>query len=117
MLKHSSSILAWLLNLFDPPPLKLMTRSQKVGRVFLMTGTLVVVCILSAMLGAAGIFLVQQGHDMASNVHDLLRDLGIIFVSMLVNTVCVVVLLEIRKADRKLIQPPAPPAKPPDIDL
>lgn len=112
MLKQPFSILAWLVNLFDPPPLQSMSRNQKVGRVFLLTGTLVVVCILTAMLGAAGIFLMQRGHDMISNVRDLLRDVGIIFVSMIVNTICVIVLLEIRKADHKLIQPTEPTTKP-----
>jgi len=43
---------------------------------------------------------------MAGSIRDLLRDLGIIFVSMVVNTICVIVLLQIKKADRKLIQPP-----------
>ena len=112
MLKHPISIFAWLLELFDPPPRESMTRLQKIGRTFLLTGTLVVVCILSAMLGAAGIFIFQKEHDMANSARELLRDLGIIFVSMIINTFCVMVLLQIRKADRKLIQPPAVSAKP-----
>jgi hypothetical protein len=116
MLKHSLSILAWLLNLFDPPPLKLMSRSQKIGRVFFLTGTLLVVCFLTAMLSAVGIFIVQRIHDMVTSVRDLLRDLGIIFASMIINAACVIVLLEIRKADHKLIQPPEPSAKP-ETDL
>ena len=89
-----------------------MSRTQKIGRTFLLTGTLVVVCILTAMLGAAGIFIFQQGRDMASNFRDLLRDLGIIFVSMLINTGCVFVLLQIKKADHKLIKPTDDAAKP-----
>jgi len=106
MLKQPFSILAWLFDLFDPPPLRSMSRAQKIGRAFLLTGTLVVVCILTAMLGAVGVFIFQREHDMAGSIRDLLRDLGIIFVSMVVNTICVIVLLQIKKADRKLIQPP-----------
>jgi hypothetical protein len=112
MLKHPFSILAWLLNLFDPPPLAKMSRRQKIGRVFLLTGTLVVVCLITAMLGAVGIFIMQQGRDMASSMRDLLHDVGIIFVCMIINAFCVIVLLEIKKADHKLIQPPEPAAKP-----
>ena len=112
MQKHSFSILSWLIYLFNPPPRAEMTRVQKIGRVFLLTGTLVIVCLITAMLGAVGIFLVQQGHDMATSMRDLLHDIGIIFVCMLINAFCVIVLLEIKKADHKLIQPPESVTKP-----
>jgi hypothetical protein len=101
-----SEILPWLAHLFNPPPLESMTLTQKVGRVFLVALTLVVICILSAMLGALGIFLAQKAHGMLASTPELLDDLAIIFASMIVNTICVIVLLEIRKADRKLIPPP-----------
>jgi hypothetical protein len=105
-MNRSSDVLAWLAHLFNPPPLESMTFAQKVGRVFLVALTMVVICILTAMLGALGIFLVQKAHGMLSSAPELLDDLGIIFASMIVNTICVIALLEIRKADRKLIPPP-----------
>ena len=105
-MNRSPGILPWLAHLFNPPPLESMTLTQKVGRVFLVALTLVVICILSAMLGALGIFLVQKAHGMLAGTPELLDDIAIIFASMVVNTICVIVLLEIRKADRKLVPPP-----------
>ena len=105
-MNRPSGIFAWLANLFDPPPLESMSLTQKVSRVFLVALTLVVICILTAMLGALGIFLVQKAHGMLGGAPELLDDLAIIFVSMIVNTICVIVLLAIKRADRKLIPPP-----------
>jgi len=87
-----------------------MTRAQKVGRVFVFTLTLVVISIFFSMLAAAGIFALEHARRMAGGFPELAGDLAIIFVSMMINAVCVIVLLEVRKADRKLIPPPeAPP--------
>ena len=107
MLAHLFSILTWPINLFNPPALSSMNGMQKVGRIFLVTVTLVVSCILAAMLGALGIFIVERGRYMISNASELVGDLGIIFVSICVNILCVIVLLQIRKADRKLIPTPS----------
>ena len=103
VLTHLFSILTWPINLFNPPALGSMSSMQKIGRIFLVTITLVVSCILLAMLGALGIFIVERGHAMISNTPELISDLGIIFVSVSVNALCVMVLLQIRKADHKLM--------------
>jgi hypothetical protein len=112
MANRSFSILDWLIHLFAPPPLASMTQAQKVGRVFVFTIALVVICILLSMFAAAGIFTLEHMRKMAGGSSELLSDLGIILVSMLVNTLCVIVLLEVRKADRKLIPPMETPVEP-----
>ena len=109
---RSVSILAWLVNLFNPPPLQAMNRLQKVGRVFLFSITLVVVCILLSMFAAACIFTLQHARHMIISRPELIGDACIIFVSMLVNSLCVMVLLAIRRADHKLVPPAEPPGPP-----
>ncbi len=81
MINRSFPILAWLINLFNPPPLKLMSRSQKVGRVLLITTTLLVICILSSMVATLAVFLVERGHRMLSSIPNLMNVFEIIFVS------------------------------------
>jgi hypothetical protein len=105
MTNQPIALLAWLLSLFNPPPLASMSGKQKIGRAFLVTLTLLVACILTAMLGAVGIFVIQRTRDMLTSIPKLMGGLEIIFASVLVNAICVVVLLHIRKAERKLIPP------------
>jgi uncharacterized Tic20 family protein len=107
VINQSITILVWLINLFDPPPLASMSQAQKIGRIFLVTITLVISCILTAMLVTVGIFVIERARDLLGSVPKLLDDLGIIFVSMVVNAICVIVLLEIKKTDGKLIPPPS----------
>jgi len=105
MINRSVAILAWLIHLFNPPPFASMNRTQKVGRAFLVTLTVLVGCILTAMLGAVGIFVIQRGRDMLGSNAGLLAGLEIIFAGACVNAICVAVLLQIRKAEQKLIPP------------
>ena len=103
MLNRSIALLAWLMNLFAPPPLASMSVAQKMGRTFLVTMTLVVICILTTMMGALGIFVIQRGRAMLGSIPELLRGLEIVFAGICVNAICVAVLLHIKRADRKLI--------------
>ncbi len=80
---------------------------QKVGRVFLFTTTVVVLCILLSMLAAATIFTTQHARRAIDNTPEFMNAIGIILVSMLVNTLCVMGLLAIRRADHKLVPPAA----------
>ena len=105
-------ILEWLISLFNPPPLESLTHVQKTARIFLFTMALVMLCILLSMLAAAGVFVLEHARRMIGSFSELAGDLGIIFVSMMINTICVIVLLEISKADRKLIPPPETPTQP-----
>ncbi len=82
-----------------------MSRKQKVARVLLFTVTLVMLCILTSMLAAVAIFLLQHALNMFNGVAQLAGDLTIIFVSMVVNTLCVLVLLKVKSADQKIIPP------------
>jgi len=107
--KRSTTMLGWLISLINPPPLHAMSRLQKVARVFVFTLALLMICILSSMLAALGIFLFQHLRHMFSGISVLAGDIGIIFVSMLINAICVMVLLKIKNADQKLIPPEEPP--------
>jgi len=93
----------WLLSLFDPPPLESMTRLQKIGRICLFVTSLFLISVFSSSLAAAGIFTIQHVYRWTSGFPALVSDLGIIFFCMVINTLCVFVLLEVKKADRKLL--------------
>jgi hypothetical protein len=100
------SLASWLMELFNPPPLKSMTLFQKTGRILLFTFALVIGSILFAMMGALGLYVMERGrelHDTPGFYHGLL----IVTVGIAVNVGCVFVLLQIKKADHKLL----PPAK------
>jgi len=107
MLKYIFSILTWLLNLFDPPPLNSMTFVQKAGRVFLLSGTLVVGSILVAMIGALGLYLMEKGRELG-NRPEFFQGVAIIVTGIVVNTICVLVLIQLKNADHKLIPPTRP---------
>ncbi len=62
----------------------------------LVTIALVVTCILAATMSALVIFLVQRGAHMLMGIPQLVSGLEIIFTGVLVNSVCIAVLLQIR---------------------
>jgi hypothetical protein len=94
---------AWFLHLFNPPPLNSMTWLQKIGRVLLVSVTLVVTSILLAMLTALGFFLVERGRQIVLSAPQLLDGTTIILVGIGVNVLCVRVLFAVIKADQKLM--------------
>jgi hypothetical protein len=106
MIQPAASILKWLLNLFDPPPLKSMTIGQKVGRVLLLSGTLVIGSILVAMLGALGLYLIERGKEMR-DTPEFYKGIIIILTAIVVNTFCVLILVQLKRVDHKLIPPPS----------
>jgi len=113
MLHHSLSILAWLLDLFNAPPRSAMTCRQKIGRILLVTGTLVVLCILTAMAGAVGLFVVEKISHAVNNIPDLWTTATILLVGIAVNALCVFLLFQVKKLDRKLmLDPGETPARP-----
>jgi hypothetical protein len=101
---RSHTIFAWLLNLFDPPPLNSMTFAQKAGRVVLLSATLVVGSVLVAMLGALGLYLMEKGRELGSTP-EFFQGVGIILIGIAVNAGCVMILIQIKKADTKLVPP------------
>jgi hypothetical protein len=97
------AIPAWWISLFNPPPLASMTPAQKVGRILVVTLSLSVSCILLAIATSLGVYVIERGHAMLVSVPELASGLEIIFVSVCVNIGCVFILLQIRKADRRLL--------------
>jgi hypothetical protein len=104
MLKRGLSLVDWLINLFNPPPLAAMSPLQKLGRAFLLSATLIVGSILVAMLGAVGMFIAEKGRELHSTPQ-LLNGIGLIVGGIVVNAGCVWVLVQIKHADHKLIPP------------
>ena len=114
--KRSTTILTWLISLVNPPPRASMNRMQKVNRVFLFTMALLMICIISSMAAAVGIYALQRGQQMLMGFPMLVDDVAIIGACMIVNTICVLVLLKIKSADQKLIPPPDDPVSPEQMD-
>jgi hypothetical protein len=115
-----SSLPAWLVHLFNPPPLASMSVGQKIGRVLLFTAALTTLCLISAMVLAAGIFLVERSPRLVAAIftNDLSqvdKMAGIMLLSIGVNSICVCVLLQIRRLDRGLMKevPCSPKIGPP----
>jgi len=102
MAKQLFSILIWLISLFNPPALASLTVAQKVGRILAVSLSLVAMCFLSAMAVASGIFIMERACRELSASPELLRGLGIVVAGICVNSICWMVLLEIRRADLKL---------------
>ena len=91
--------------MFDAPPLDSMTLGQKIGRIFYLSLTLLVICILAAMTFASLLFVLEQGGLKSSDVPRFLTGLGIVLTGFSVNAICVAVLLKIRTLDSKLNLP------------
>ena len=103
--KRRVTLVKWLISLVNPPPLRRLSNAQKVSRVITFSASLVMVCILSSMIAAVAIFVLQHVYHLLRGEAALIGDLLIIFVSMLVNTLCIMVLLHIKSADEKMIPP------------
>jgi hypothetical protein len=104
VIKPVASIIHWLLNLFDPPPLKSMTLVQKAGRALLLSGTLVVGSVLVAMLGALGLYLAERRRELG-DTPEFYKGIVIILTGIVVNTFCVLILVQLKRVDHKLIPP------------
>jgi ABC-type Fe3+-siderophore transport system permease subunit len=81
-----------------------MTFSQKTGRVVFFSAMLVIASVLFAMAAAVGLYLLERArelHDTPGFYHGVV----IILFGVAVNTGCVFVLLQIKKADTKLLPP------------
>ena len=77
---------------------------QRAGRVFMMTLTLVIASILFAMGGAIGLYVMERGRELR-DTPEFYHGLLIILLGIGVNTACIFVLLQIKKADTKLLPP------------
>ncbi len=99
-----ASLVIWLMELFNPPPLRSMTLFQKTGRILLFTAALVIACILFAMAGALGLYLMERGRELR-DTPQFYHGLLIVLVGLGVNVGCVFVLMQIKKADTKLVPP------------
>ena len=99
------SLASWVMELFNPPPLKSMTLTQKTGRVLLFTAVLVIASIIFAMVGAVGLYIMERARELR-DTPQFYHGLLIILVGIAVNVSCVFALLQIKKADTKLMPPP-----------
>ncbi|MCE0484782.1 MAG: hypothetical protein LV479_11165 [Methylacidiphilales bacterium] len=81
-----------------------MSWSQKIGRVFLLGGTLIIGSIIAAMLGTVVLFLIERGRQF-TQAPEFFNGLGILALGFLVNAACVAILIQMKRADNKLIPP------------
>ena len=96
------------MELFNPPLRESLTLRQKIGRVLLITITLVTICIIVALVLALVLYGYEGGTQALSQVPHLANGLEILFSSIAVNLICVLLLLQIKRLDQRLIHPPAP---------
>jgi hypothetical protein len=101
-MRHLRSISVWLMELFNPPRRSEMTLRQKIGRIALITTTLITLSILVAL----ELDLVLYTVHAIANIPYLANALEILGASIVVNIGCVMVLLKIRRLDQQLMQPP-----------
>ena len=81
-----------------------MTAAQKIGRVLTLAATLVIGSIVVAMIGAVGLFIMEKGREF-SNTSEFLDGLGILITGVVVNALCILILIQIRRTDHKVIPP------------
>jgi hypothetical protein len=99
-----TSLASWVIELFNPPPLKSLNAAQKTGRVLLFSAVLVIASIVFAMVGAVGLYLLERGRELG-DTPQFYHGLMIVLVGIAVNLGCVFVLLQMKKADTKLVPP------------
>jgi hypothetical protein len=114
------SIGPWLMDLINPPPRSSLSLLQKGCRVLLVTVTLITLCVIFALLASLGCFAWQRSREALLGIPQFRNTVTILIASVAVNAACIMVLLQIKRIDRKLIpKPPGevelplpPPAKP-----
>jgi ABC-type anion transport system duplicated permease subunit len=117
--RHIFSIGPWLMELFNPPLRDSLSIGQKMGRVILVTATLVTLSIIVALALALVCFAYEYGSNTLARVPHLARAVEILTCSIAVNFVSVMVLLQVKRVDQRLVPPvqplkatPAPALKP-----
>ncbi len=99
------SLFGWVVDMFNPPPLESMTLTQRAGRVFLLTLSMVTASIIFAMAGAVGLYIMERGRELR-DTPQFYHGLVIVLVGIAVNVGCVFVLFQVKKFDTKLLPPP-----------
>jgi predicted Co/Zn/Cd cation transporter (cation efflux family) len=102
-MKRLLSIGPWLVELINPPPRDSLSVLQKVGRVVLVTVTLVTLCVIGALLVSLVFFAWQRSREALLGIPQLVNVLKILAASIVVNGVCIMMLFKIKRLDRKLI--------------
>jgi hypothetical protein len=79
-----------------------MTLGQKIGRIFCVSLTLVLISVLAAMTVACILFVLEHGVRISNTIPEFLSGLGIILAGLIVNVICVGLLFQIRMIDSKI---------------
>ena len=108
-----SSIGPWLMELINPPLRESLSLAQKGWRVFLVTVTLVTLCIIAALFVSLGFFAWQRSREFFEGAPQVQNDIVILLTSVLVNVACIFTLLQVKKLDRKVIPLRRPDSTPP----
>lgn len=97
------SIGPWLMDLVNPPPRDSLSLLQKAGRMLLVTVTLVTLCVIAALLLSLVFFAWQRSREVLLGIPQLVNVLKILAASVVVNVVCVTMLFQIKRLDRRLV--------------
>jgi hypothetical protein len=106
IMKRFFSIGPWLMELINPPPRDTLSLLQKMGRMLLVTITLITLCVIGALFLSLGFFVWQRSRDVLMGIPQLMNVLTILSASVIVNAACVLALFQIKRIDRKLIPKP-----------
>jgi flagellar biosynthesis protein FliQ len=105
------------MELFNPPLRDSLTLGQKLGRVMLVTATLVTLSIIVALVLALLCYAYEFGSNTLARVPHLMEAVEILVCSIAVNFVSVLVLLQMKRIDQRLVPPVRPIKVPPPSAL
>ena len=106
--RYIFSLGPWLLELFNPPLRESLTLGQKMGRVLLVTATLVTLSIITALILALACYAYEFGSNTLARVPHLAEAVEILVCSIAVNFVSVMVLFQVKRVDQRLVPPVRP---------
>jgi biotin transporter BioY len=81
-----------------------MSYLQRASRVLVFTLALVIASIIFAVVGTVGLYIMERGRELR-DTPQFYHGLLIVLVGIAVNVGCVFVLLQIKRADTKLLPP------------
>ncbi len=99
------------MELFNPPLRDSLSLVQKMGRVLLVTATLVTLSIIVALVLALLFYGYEFGSNTLARVPQLTKAVEILACSIVVNFICIIMLFQVKRIDQRLVPPVRPMKK------